>query len=124
MSIRVHDELSLAPDRVEQKTRFFARGRRVARQRYRHMSAEEFIVVEVIRTHARIVGEAPDMPIGEASGGADVLIIKYDPSGIVAYHRESGARDIVEFTWMIHGRIDRAQLSVSSVDGCEGETTE
>src|SRR5512135_2849843 len=88
MGIRVDNELTLAADRVEQESRLLAWRSRIARHRDGHENGEEVIVHEVNRAYPGIAGETPDMPVGEAGGGADIPILKRDECGIVAHDGE------------------------------------
>src|SRR5437899_1153766 len=124
MAVRVDDELCLTADGVQQKTRFFAGRGRIARQGDGHEGAEKIVVIEMIGRGSRIAGETPDVPIGEARRGADVLIMKGDESGIVAHDSERGARHVVVLTRMVSSRIDRANLGIGTQRGGEAEGDE
>src|ERR1035437_2978655 len=121
MAIRVDNELSIAAECVEQKTGFPARGNRVADQRHRHGNLEEVIILELVVAGSSIVGEAPQIPVGETARRTDPLIIKRDLTGIVADDQERRAGDIVVLTRMVSGRIDRTHLSIDPVCGREAD---
>jgi len=101
MTIRIDDELQIAAakraaDIVEEETGFLARGIRGVRQREAEGRREIVIVLECVGGRSPIVGEIPDIAVGEAGRLAHARLTERDEPWIFVEDRRRRARDIVE----------------------------